>query len=126
MELAPRPLPAEKAPMPRKSEGNSTSGTAATANRAPLSARNLQSLRNQIDKLDLQILKLINERAGIAAEIGRHKNDAGDDVFSPQREEEVLQTVVQVNDKHSGHLSASSVRAIFREIVSAARALQKV
>jgi chorismate mutase/prephenate dehydratase len=112
--------------MPRKSEGNSTTSATAPASRSPLSARNLQSLRNQIDKLDLQLLKLINERAGLAAEIGKHKNEVGEDVFSPQREEEVLQNVVQVNEKHEGPLESASIRAIYREIVSASRALQKV
>jgi chorismate mutase/prephenate dehydratase len=112
--------------MPRKSEGNSATAATAQSNRPAASARHLQTLRNQIDKLDLQLLKLINERASLAAEIGRYKNDAGEEVFSPQREEEVLQTVVQVNDKHNGPLEASSIRAIYREIVSASRALQKV
>jgi chorismate mutase/prephenate dehydratase len=103
--------------MTRKSESG---GTAATANRATASLRNL---RVQIDKLDLQILKLVNERAAVAAEIGKVKNDHGSDVFSPAREEEVLQNVLQSN---KGPLDTSTVRAIFREIMSGSRALQKV
>jgi chorismate mutase/prephenate dehydratase len=96
---------------------------AATASKA---AAALKSLRSQIDKLDLQILKLVNERAALAADIGSLKNDQGGQVFSPAREEEVLHNVLAANDKHKGPLDGSAVRAIFREIMSASRALQKV
>ncbi len=57
----------------------------------------LKSLRTHIDKLDLQILKLVNERASLAREIGKIKNDHGTEVFSPAREEEVLKNVLDAN-----------------------------
>ena len=57
----------------------------------------LKSLRNQIDKLDLQLLKLINERAKLAGEIGQIKTDHGTEVFSPAREEEVYKNVLDAN-----------------------------
>ena len=75
------------------------SGSAGTHTSAARAAASLRSLRSQIDKLDIQILKLVNERAGLAAEIGRIKNDNGEEVFSPAREEEVLQNVLEVNEK---------------------------
>src|SRR5438067_12417911 len=90
---------------------------------SPKSLATLRSLRSQIDRLDLQILKLVNERASLAAEIGKVKNDQGNEVFSPAREEEVLQNVLEAN---KGPLDAATVRAIFREVMSGSRALQKV
>jgi chorismate mutase/prephenate dehydratase len=93
---------------------------------ATRSAASLKHLRTQIDKLDLQILKLVNERAGLAAEIGGLKTDQGGAVFAPAREEEVLTNVLAALEKGKGPLDAASVRAIFREIISASRALQKV
>jgi chorismate mutase/prephenate dehydratase len=95
-------------------------GANTTPNRG---GKSLTSLRSQIDKLDLQILKLVNERAAVAAEIGKLKNDHGSEVFSPAREEEVLKNVVEAN---KGPLDENTVRAIFREIMSGSRALQKV
>jgi chorismate mutase / prephenate dehydratase len=83
----------------------------------------LKQLRTQIDKLDLQILKQVSERAALAADIGRIKNDHGSEVFTPVREEEVLKNVLDAN---KGPLDESTVRAIFREIISGSRALQKV
>jgi chorismate mutase / prephenate dehydratase len=90
------------------------------------SANSLRNLRTQIDKLDQQILKLVNERASLAGEIGRLKNDQGEEVFSPAREEEVLQNVLELHAKGKGPLDAAVVRSIFREIMSGSRALQKV
>jgi len=87
------------------------------------SAAALKSLRSKIDKLDILVLKMVNQRAALAAEIGKVKNDHGTEVFSPAREEEVFQHVIQAN---KGPLDEGSVRAVFREIMSGSRALQKV
>ena len=87
------------------------------------SAAAVRHLRNQIDKLDSHILKLLNERASHAAEIGKVKNEHGSDIFSPVREEEVIQNVLQAN---KGPLDANCIRAIFRELMSGSRALQRI
>jgi chorismate mutase/prephenate dehydratase len=102
--------------MARKTE----SDTAAVSNRATASLKNI---RAHIDRLDLQILELINKRAGLAADIGKIKNDHGTEVFSPAREEEVFKNVLEAN---KGPLDEATIRAIYREIMSGSRALQKV
>jgi chorismate mutase/prephenate dehydratase len=109
--------------MPRKAEGSTATSSHPSPSRAQAA---LRSLRNQIDKLDHQIVKLINERASVAAEIGKLKNDQGEEIFSPAREEEVLQTVLQLHEKHKGALDPVTIRAVFRELMSGSRALQKV
>jgi chorismate mutase/prephenate dehydratase len=106
--------------MARKADGSSTSASAART------SASLRNLRTQIDKLDLQILKFVNERAALAAEIGKVKTESSDEVFSPAREEEVLQNVLAANEKGKGPLDDNTIRAIFREIMSGSRALQKV
>jgi chorismate mutase/prephenate dehydratase len=83
----------------------------------------IKSLRNQIDRLDRTLLKLANERAALASRIGDVKNESGLEVYSPGREEEILSGVLQENH---GPLHENSVRAIFRELMSGSRALQKV
>jgi chorismate mutase/prephenate dehydratase len=109
--------------MPRKPEGNTM---AAHVTGAARTATQLKNLRAQIDKLDVQIVKLINERAAIAAEIGRAKLEQGEDIFSPAREEEVYQNVLLANEKNKGPLTEPTIRAVFREIMSGSRALQKL
>jgi len=93
---------------------------------SPRTAASLKNLRSQIDKVDLQIVKLVNERASLAGEIGKLKTDAGSEPFAPAREEEVLQNVIEANQKQKGPLDDETIRAIFREIMSGSRALQKV
>jgi chorismate mutase / prephenate dehydratase len=85
-------------------------------------AANLTALRGQIDRLDLQILELVNKRAGIAAQIGKVKADQGGEIFSAAREEEVLANVLAA---HQGPLDTVTIRAIFRELISGSRAIQK-
>src|SRR5262249_20619957 len=90
----------------------------ATHHSAPRSSASLKNLRAQTDKLDFQIVELVNKRASVAGEIGKHKNDQGEDVFSPAREEEVLANVVKANAKVGGPLDETCIRAIFREVMS--------
>src|SRR6476620_1842961 len=87
------------------------------------SLKDLKTFRVQIDRLDLQILKLINERAELAAKIGRVQTENNDSVFSPAREEEVIANVLAAN---KGPLPEVTIRAIYREIISGSRALQKI
>jgi chorismate mutase/prephenate dehydratase len=108
--------------MARKAEGAPSTSNASAAR----SSSSLKGLRSQIDKLDRQIVKLINERASVATEIGRQKSDQGEDIFSPAREAEVLENVQAANEKYKGHLGLDCVKAVFREIMSGSRALQKI
>src|SRR5205823_1670875 len=96
-------------PMARKSEA----APAVHSVTASKTANALRTLRERIDKLDLQILKLINDRASLAVEVGRLKAEQGGDVFSPAREEEVLKNVLEVNAKNGGPLPDVTVRAVF-------------
>ena len=102
--------------MTRKAESGSNLATGRAA-------ASLRGLRSHIDRLDLQILKLVNQRAELASEIGKLKNDQGAEVFSPAREEEIFQQVLEAN---KGPLDENTVRAVFREIMSGSRALQKI
>ena len=105
--------------MTRKSDGGPTHGS----ERSGASLKDLKTYRTQIDKLDLQILELINKRAGLAAQIGKLKSENGGDVFNPAREEEVIANLLKAN---KGPLPEITIRAVYREIISGSRALQKV
>ena len=94
-----------------------------SSNSAPSKgAANLAALRAQIDKFDASILDLLNKRAAVAAEIGKVKADQGEVVFSAAREEEVLTNVLAA---HKGPLAPVTVKAIFRELMSGSRAIQR-
>lgn len=78
-------------------------------------------LRRELDGIDREILAAINRRAEVAQSIGRAKQNGKQRVFDPCRETEVLDRLAADN---AGPLPAESVRSIFREVISAARAIQ--
>ncbi len=77
--------------------------------------------RAQIDKLDLQILKLVNDRAELRGGDRQAQERSGRRNLLARREEEVLKNVLEV--KPRGPLDDATVRAIFREIMSGSRAI---
>ena len=84
----------------------------------------LDDLRRKIDDLDSDLLRLLNERADLVHEIGQIKKDQGLQIYAPEREEAVFQNLVKKNTDAKGRLPEKSVRAIYREIMSAALALE--
>lgn len=84
-------------------------------------AKTLPELRVQIDAVDLELLTLLNRRAALAHEVGEIKRVEGSPVFRPEREAQVIHTLQQGN---TGPLKGSSVALIWREIMSACRALE--
>lgn len=84
-------------------------------------AKTLPELRVQIDALDQQLLSLLNQRAGLANEVGEIKRAEGSAVFRPEREAQVIHGLQTANP---GPLKPSSVANIWREIMSACRALE--
>jgi chorismate mutase / prephenate dehydratase len=82
----------------------------------------LEEIRNQIDGIDSELLWLLNQRAELVHEIGVLKKEAGLSIYAPEREETLLQSLVQ---RSQGRLPPVSIRAIYREIMSASLALEK-
>ncbi len=93
------------------------------AKRSDPNAASLDHLRRRIDALNRELLRIVSERAELAAEIGRLKKSDGAAVFNPAREREVLERMVAENP---GPLGADHIRRIFIEIISACRALEHV
>jgi len=81
----------------------------------------LNKLRQAIDHVDQQLLTLLNERAGLAQEVGHLKQAEGSAVFRPEREAEVIRRLQQSPELK---LQPASVGHIWREIMSACRALE--
>ena len=84
----------------------------------------LDALRLKIDALDSELLRLLNERAEVVHGIGEFKKAGGLMIYAPEREEALLQALSKKNAGLGGRLPEKSVRAIYREIMSAALALE--
>jgi chorismate mutase / prephenate dehydratase len=84
-------------------------------------ATELAQLRTQIDAIDRELLGLLNRRSGLALAVGALKKREGSAVFRPEREAQVIDGLKAIN---SGPLQTESIAPIWREIMSASRALE--
>ena len=82
----------------------------------------IADLRVKIDAIEFELLRLLNERAKVAKEIGAIKSREGLPIYSPEREDRVIRSLV---DRSEGPLTSGAIRAIYCEIMSAALALEK-
>ena len=83
----------------------------------------LKTLRQSIDQVDQDLLKLFNKRMELSLEVGRTKAAKGLSLFDPGREEAIYERLTKAN---SGPMTEESLRAIYREIFAASRLLQYV
>jgi chorismate mutase/prephenate dehydratase len=82
--------------------------------------KSLEACRQQIDALDTELVRLLNERAAISCEIAVVKVASGLPAYDGKREDQVL---ARVAAKNTGPLDAQSVIAIFRGIIQETRRL---
>src|SRR3954469_21820272 len=83
---------------------------------------NIVEHRKSVNKLDAQLIKLLNERTKHVLAIGEIKLKAGEEIYAPHRERAVLQRICSQN---AGPITNESLRAIYREIMSSALSLEK-
>ena len=85
--------------------------------------RSLEELRDDIDRVDEVLVRLLNERARVACEIGVLKKTLGVDVYQPEREKQVLAHVRGVAAE--GPLGADAIARLFERIIDEARSLER-
>ncbi len=85
----------------------------------------LTDLRAKIDVLDTELIRLLNERADLVHGVGEIKRAGGLEIYAPEREDALLAILVAKSQAQGGRLPAGSLRAIYREIMSASLALEK-
>ena len=83
---------------------------------------NLESLRDEIDRIDEQVVGLLNDRVQAAVKIGQIKDKLGVAPYDPAREEQVFEKLLAISE---GPMQADSLRTIYREVISASIALEK-
>ena len=83
----------------------------------------LDDLRHDIDRVDEVLVRLLNERARVACEIGRMKKELGIEVYQPEREKQVLAHVRGIAAE--GPLGADAIARLFERIIDEARRLER-
>jgi chorismate mutase / prephenate dehydratase len=81
----------------------------------------IQSLRQKIETVDDEILKLLNRRAQIVQEIGKVKSEMNMDTYNPKREEDILR---RLETQNPGPFPGWAIPSVFKEIISACRSLE--
>jgi len=83
----------------------------------------LDDLRNDIDRVDEVLVRLLNERARVACEIGKLKKSQGIELYQPEREKQVLDHVRSVATE--GPLGPEAIARLFERIIDEARTLER-
>jgi chorismate mutase/prephenate dehydratase len=82
----------------------------------------IEKIRREIDKIDEEILKLLNKRANVVIEIAHIKRNEKAKFYSPEREREILERLTALN---KGPFPNDTLKGIYREILSASLSLEE-
>lgn len=83
---------------------------------------NIDDLRERINSIDDELLRLFNERAKLALEIGRMKKEQGLPIHIPSREEQIITRVQQENP---GPLPPTSIARLYQQLIEESRTLEE-
>ena len=84
---------------------------------------NIDQIRQQIDRLDEELLKIFNERASLALKIGEIKKEGEIPVYDPNREKQIFQKMQFAN---AGPLEDSAIVRLFERVIDESRRLEKI
>ncbi len=83
----------------------------------------IEELRKRIDRLDDLLLRIFNERARVALEIGHIKKALGLPVYDPSREKRIFS---RMRDDNPGPLDGGAVVRLFERVVDESRRLERI
>ena len=83
----------------------------------------LKKLRHEIDKLDIQLIALLNERAQLSLQVSKEKQKLNLPIYNQKREEKVIENVIKQN---KGPLPPEQVKSIFQVIIDSCRRIQQI
>jgi chorismate mutase len=83
---------------------------------------NIDDLRERINAIDDELLRLFNERAKLALAIGRMKKNQGLPIHIPSREEQII---MRVQEENPGPLSPTSIARLYEQLIQESRTLEE-
>ena len=84
--------------------------------------KEIDRIRDAIDRVDEVIVRLLNQRAKYAIEIGEIKGILGLPIYAPEREKDVLHHVEKTCE---GPLDSQSMRRLFERIIDESRSIER-
>jgi chorismate mutase/prephenate dehydratase len=85
----------------------------------------LKKLREEIDKIDNEVVKLLNKRMEIVKKVGEVKNTSNAPIYRPEREKAIIERLTEISEKENGILKKEHIEAIFLEIFAISRTLER-
>jgi chorismate mutase len=110
-------------PAARKPAGASAPGERPDKAVVERGSAQVDDYRQRIDRIDDQLMKLLNARSACAVEIGRIKRHIGMAVYQPEREKWILERVARNNP---GPLDSGAVRRVFERVIDESRRLERL
>ncbi len=88
----------------------------------PVVTSELKPLRDKIDAVDQQILKLLHDRVGLVIQVGDYKRARNIPVYDPERERALLDRLCKAAEHP---LDADAIRRIFERLVDEFRRIEQ-
>jgi len=83
----------------------------------------IDHIRNEIDRLDGELLRIFNQRASLALEIGKIKKVVGLPVYDPAREKRIFERMQRENP---GPLDDQAIVRLFERVIDESRRLERI
>lgn len=83
----------------------------------------IDEIRQKIDRLDGELLRIFNERAGLALKIGEIKKTVGLPVYDPAREKRIF---VRMKESNPGPLDDQAIVRLFERVIDESRRLERI
>jgi len=83
----------------------------------------IDELRQEIDRLDSELLRTFNRRAGLALEIGKIKKQVGLPVYDPTREKKIFE---RMRGENTGPLDDGAIVRLFERVIDESRRLERI
>ncbi|AJE03061.1 chorismate mutase [Geobacter pickeringii] len=83
----------------------------------------IDELRQEIDRLDGELLRIFNRRAGLALEIGKIKKERGLPVYDPTREKAIFE---RMKGENPGPLEDGAIVRLFERVIDESRRLERI
>ncbi len=87
-----------------------------------MSNKKIDKLRDEINKIDQELLYMFNRRAAVVVELAKIKRQSGKRLFDPEREKDIF---VSVTDKNPGPLHTDAIVRLFERIIDESRRLER-
>jgi chorismate mutase/prephenate dehydratase len=87
--------------------------------------KKLKEIREKIDKIDDEILTLLNKRMELVKKVGELKNTTNAPIYRPEREKEIIERLAKLSKEQNGILTKDEIEAIFLEIFAISRSLER-